>query len=38
LPLYKELGQQTIPIGIAKGTLNEDKAAELRSLLENELK
>ncbi len=38
LPLYKELGQQTIPIGIAKGTLSEDKAAELRSLLENELK
>lgn len=33
LPLYKQLGLQTIPIGIAKGTLSEDKAEELRSLL-----
>ena len=38
LPLYKQLGLQTIPIGIAKGTLSEDKAEALRSLLENELK
>jgi predicted short-subunit dehydrogenase-like oxidoreductase (DUF2520 family) len=38
LPLYRELGLKTIPIGIAKGTLSEDKAEELRSLLENELK
>lgn len=33
LPLYRELGLKTIPIGIAKGTLSEDKAEELRSLL-----
>ena len=38
LPLYKELGLQTIPIGIAKGTLSESKAEELRSLLQNKLK
>ena len=38
LPLYRELGLKTIPIGIAKGTLSESKAEELRSLLENELK
>ena len=35
LPLYRELGLKTIPIGIAKGTLSESKAEELRSLLEN---
>jgi predicted short-subunit dehydrogenase-like oxidoreductase (DUF2520 family) len=34
LPLYKELGLKTIPIGMAKGTLSESKAEELRSLLE----
>ncbi len=34
LPLYKELGLKTIPIGIAKGTLSEGKAEELRSLFE----
>jgi len=34
VPLYKALGLQTIPIGVAKGTLSEDKAAELRALLE----
>jgi predicted short-subunit dehydrogenase-like oxidoreductase (DUF2520 family) len=33
LPLYKSLGLETIPIGVAKGTLSEEKAAELRSLL-----
>ena len=35
LSLYKQLGLKTIPIGIAKGTLSESKAEELRSLLEN---
>ncbi len=35
LSLYRELGLKTIPIGIAKGTLSEIKAEELRSLLEN---
>ena len=34
LPLYKELGLKTIPIGIAKGTLSESNAEELRVLLE----
>ena len=33
VPLYKTLGLETIPIGLAKGTLAEEKAAELRSLL-----
>jgi len=33
LPLYKELGRHTIPIGTAKGTLSPEKAAELHSLL-----
>ncbi len=33
LPLYKALGLRTIPLGLAKGTLSEIKAAELRSLL-----
>jgi len=33
LPLYKELGRWTIPIGLAKGTLSESRAAELRALL-----
>lgn len=35
VPVYKMLGLLTIPIGIAKGTLSEDKAAELRALLED---
>jgi len=34
LPLYRELGLKTIPIGIAKGTLSEEGARELRALLE----
>ncbi len=34
LPLYKELGLKTIPIGIAKGTLSQERAEELRALLE----
>lgn len=38
LPLYKELGIWTIPIGIAKGTLNQSKAEELRALLKGEQK
>lgn len=33
LPLYKALGLRTIPLGLAKGSLSEVKAAELRSLL-----
>lgn len=33
IPLYKELGKWTIPIGRAKGTLSEEKAGELRELL-----
>lgn len=35
IPLYKELGNWTIPIGLAKGTLSEDKARELRALLKD---
>ncbi len=31
--LYKQLGLATIPIGLAKGTLSEQKAQELRTLL-----
>jgi predicted short-subunit dehydrogenase-like oxidoreductase (DUF2520 family) len=34
LPLYKEMGLKTIPIGIAKGTLSESNALKLRALLE----
>jgi predicted short-subunit dehydrogenase-like oxidoreductase (DUF2520 family) len=34
LPLYRELGLKTIPMGVAKGTLSENKAEELRALLE----
>jgi predicted short-subunit dehydrogenase-like oxidoreductase (DUF2520 family) len=34
LPLYRELGLKTIPIGTAKGTLSEERARELRALLE----
>jgi predicted short-subunit dehydrogenase-like oxidoreductase (DUF2520 family) len=33
LPAYKELGLQTIPIALAKGTVNEQKAEEMRTLL-----
>ncbi len=33
VPLYKALGLETLPIGLAKGTLSEEKAAELRALL-----
>ncbi|MFW6055800.1 MAG: Rossmann-like and DUF2520 domain-containing protein [Chloroflexota bacterium] len=32
--LYKALGLETIPIGLAKGTLAEDKAAQLRQMFE----
>lgn len=34
LPLYKELGLWTIPIGLAKGTLDPKQAEELRVLLQ----
>ena len=33
VPLYKALGLETIPIGVAKGTLSQEKAEELRELL-----
>ncbi|MCK9356537.1 MAG: DUF2520 domain-containing protein [Dehalococcoidia bacterium] len=33
VPLYKALGLATIPMGLAKGTLPTDKAAELREML-----
>jgi predicted short-subunit dehydrogenase-like oxidoreductase (DUF2520 family) len=33
VPLYKSLGLATIPIGLAKGTLSQEKAAELTRLL-----
>lgn len=33
VPLYKALGLETIPIGVAKGTLSQPKAAELTKLL-----
>jgi len=33
IPLYKALGRETIPIGVAKGTLSGQKAAELRKML-----
>ena len=36
LPLYKELGRFTIPIGQDKGSLTDDKAEELRALLKSE--
>ena len=35
LPLYKQLGRWTIPIAKGKGTLAEDKAAELEKLLKD---
>ena len=38
LPLYKELGIWTIPIALAKGTLNQNRAEELRALLQGEQK
>ena len=33
VPLYKSLGLATIPMGTAKGTLSQEKAAELRAIL-----
>jgi predicted short-subunit dehydrogenase-like oxidoreductase (DUF2520 family) len=36
LTIYKELGRFTIPIGLDKGSLKADKAAELGALLKNE--
>jgi len=38
LPLYKELGFWTIPIALAKGTINENTAEELRTLLKGSQK
>ncbi len=38
LTAYKELGLQTIPIALAKGKVNEQKAEEMRSLLSLERK
>ena len=35
LPTYRELGQQTIPIALAKGKINESRAQELEALLKN---
>ena len=32
VPLYKELGRLTVPIGQEKGTLAADKAQELKTL------
>jgi predicted short-subunit dehydrogenase-like oxidoreductase (DUF2520 family) len=33
LSTYKELGLQTIPIALAKGKVNEQKAEEMKALL-----
>jgi len=33
VPMYKALGLRTIPMGLAKGTLSQEKAAELRELM-----
>ena len=38
LSLYKELGNWTIPIGLAKGTLSESRAEELRALFQENQK
>jgi predicted short-subunit dehydrogenase-like oxidoreductase (DUF2520 family) len=34
LSTYRELGQQTIPIALAKGRINQEKAQELQAILE----
>jgi len=36
LPAYQELGRQTIPIALAKGKVNGDKARELQAMLSKE--
>lgn len=36
LPLYKQLGLRTIPVGLAKGTLSQEKADALRRRLESD--
>jgi predicted short-subunit dehydrogenase-like oxidoreductase (DUF2520 family) len=36
LPLYKALGLRSIPTAIAKGTLSQEKADQLRALYERE--
>ena len=33
LPMYRQLGLETIPVALAKGKINEEKAGELRLLL-----
>jgi len=38
LPVYRELGLQTIPIAIEKGGIDTDKARELTSILTQERK
>jgi predicted short-subunit dehydrogenase-like oxidoreductase (DUF2520 family) len=38
LTVYKELGLQTIPIAVAKGKINEQKAEEMKTLLSLESK
>jgi predicted short-subunit dehydrogenase-like oxidoreductase (DUF2520 family) len=37
LSTYRELGLQTIPIALAKGKINEEKARELQTLLKEEV-
>ncbi len=38
LPLYRELGIWTIPIALAKGTINQSRAEELKKLLKGDQK
>jgi predicted short-subunit dehydrogenase-like oxidoreductase (DUF2520 family) len=38
LTTYKELGLQTIPIALAKGKVNEQKAEQMRTLLSLKVK
>jgi hypothetical protein len=33
LPAYEELGRQTIPIALAKGKIDKEKANELNAIL-----
>jgi len=36
LSIYRELGLKTIPIALAKGRIDEERANELRELLKEE--
>ena len=36
LSVYKEMGQQSIPIAVASGSIDEEKARMLRSILDND--